>query len=921
MSILLDDEDALFDAGSFTLYHNDVEYHIDPTLFFNFSRKFAAYFQAVTNNPQVDPDTGKTLPPTLSIEDEYEENAFATYIACCQMKPIAPSGIILVDLLVIAEDWDSPTLITKIESLLASKVPPNELIRLFAKLLREGHKSKRIETIISMNLPRFIDAPLFSTLPFEVIERMIAAYPGKLTPAQLMKLCYAASAQGGMDSIKFVKRYSFDNMKLDQINDLCETFMICPYRKLRDFFAAMGRLLEQLKDPLNEHKTFKSSWTAADNGTADNAFAFYKEVQAKNKSGKRSATEETFLKTAANRGNAEAQFEYGKMLLDHAKTEDQEDIAVEYLIQAAAKGFSEAIPLLEPYFNLNMIDDNCHLYVYQSLSLQIVLLGMNNDNINPSFQSILALKLSEEPQKILLLAQDIMKAVQIRQRNEEIYANLLKMLSEEPGYEDLKQQIFSLIFVSLFNPPHHQQFIFLKFLYKCKTLGVYQDAEIEGAIMDFVKANAPIYVQSSLFVYYWFAPMIEHSNSDVSSYLFMKALTIQKGMFGIYDEHMLVFKKRVRELKENNWNGFDDMRQVDFYTTEFLYQSKNREMNQEEISFQLMHALVYDDLASFKKIVEENKVKLDRSISNYIVDLVPPQNREQMQGPSFDEQLTLIQFAAMQGSKSCFLYLLRRGALFLEGNNPISAICAACGQCKFILSFITNIKDKMREEMLRMAGRFNNTYLLVLLLQNKLNIDACDENGMTALHMATRAHNNGIVKLLCAVHGINVNAQNVDGCTPLHYAVIGGKVETVQILSEAPGIDVNAMDRHGSTPLHYAAWNGDVNMVKLLITLDDIDVNVPGKLQRTPLHEAAKCGFLEIVRVLVKAPEIDLNPTDKSGRTPYRLAMKKHQVDVVQFLNSVDGIDKETTIVTETSSSSGRDSEPGSSRSFLHSGY
>lgn len=898
MTILLDDEDALFDAGSFTLYHNGTEYHVDPTLFFNFSRKFAAYFQNVTNNPQVDPETGKTLPPALAIETEYEENAFATYIACCQMKPIAPSGIILVDLLVIAEDWDSPTLISKIESLLASKVPPNELIRLFSKKLREGQKSQRLENIISMNLPRFIDAPLFSTLPFEVIERMIAAYPGKLTPAQLMKLCYAASAQGGMESIKFVKRYSFDNMKLDQINDLCDTFMICPYRKLRDFFAAMGRLLEQLKNPLNEHKAFKNQWGAADAGSADDAYAFYKEVQTRNKTGKRSATEETFLKTAADRGNAAAQFEYGKMLLDRAKTEDQEDTAVEYLIQAAAKGFSEAIPLLEPYFNLNMIDDSVHLYVYSSLSLQIVLLGMNQDNVNPSLQSILALKLHEDPQKILLLAQDIMKAVQIRQRNQEIYANLLKSLSEEPGYEDLKQQIFSLIFVSLFNPPHRQQFIYLRFLYCCQVLGVYQESEIEGAIMDFVRTNAPIYVQSSLLVYYWFAPMIEHANADVSSYLFMKALTIKKGMFGVYDEIMLNFKSQVRQMKESGWKDFEQERAKEFYADP------------------LINALIYDDLAALKQIAEADKFKVDRKVPNLVVDIAP-----QHEGPSYDDELSIIQYAAMQGSKSCFLYLLRRGASFLEGNDSTSAVCAACGQCKFILSFITDIDTKMREEMLRMAGRFNNTYLLVLLLQAPIDIDAMDANNYTALHMATRAHNNGIVKLLCNVKGINVNCESADGCTPLHFAVIGGKVETAQILCETPGIDVNAMDKHGSTPLHYAAWNGDVNMVKFLIELPEIDVNVPGKLQRTPLHEAAKCGFLEIVRVLVKAHDIDLNPLDKSGRTPYRLAMKRHQVDVVQFLNSIEGIERDTTQVTATDTSSSGPSEPESSRSFLHSGY
>ena len=898
MTILLDDEDALFDSGSFTLVHNDTVYHVDPTIFFNFSRKFASLFQYVTKNPYVD-EKGQTKPQYMSVNDEFTENAFAAYVEACQMKPIAPSGIILVDILVIAEDWDSPTLIAKIENLLSTVVPPNELIRLFINILKNNLHSERIENIITMNLPRFLEAPLFSSLPFAVIERMITGYPGKLTPSQLIKLCYAASVQGGMESMKFVKRYSFDHMKLDLVNDLVVTFGQCPYRKLKDFFYAMGRLLEQLTTPLNNHKDFKGVWTNADKGTGDDAYLFYKQVQAKKltSTGRHSATEEAFLKTAANRGNAQAQYEYGKVLLEKAKTEIQEDTAVEYLIQAAAKGVKEAIPLLEPYFSLSMIDEEQHSFIYQNLALQIVLLNMNKENIESTRHSIIALNFHENESKLLILAQYIIKAVTSRQRSVELYADLIGFLAQQPNYESLKQNIFSLIILSLFDKnPDRLQFVNLRFLYICFRRNIFLPSEIEGPLMDFVKLNAPIFVKTTLEVYYWFAPIVEKSNPEVSTFIFMKALMIEKGEYGMFDDRMYEFRENVRRMRESQWNGFYELRDKEFYPDP------------------IMHALIYDDLATFKKYAEEPDFNLNAKVLNWIVDLAVPGEEA-----PWDKEFTLIQFAAMQGSRSIFLYLLRRGAEFLESNNSISATCAACGQDKFILGFITNIKESIREEMFRMAGKFNNIYLMILLLQAPLNVNSADSRGSTSLHFATRNQNNGIVNLLCHTKGVDVNAQTEDGVTPFHYAVFSGKLLTAQILAEAPGVDVNCTDKHGSTPLHYAVWNNDITLVKYLLTLPDIDVNAQAKLQRTPLHEAAKCGFLDIVRILVKAKDIDLNLEDQSHRTPLRLAMKRHQVDVVQFLNTVDGVERVTTTIPPNDSSSV--GSEAAKNDFLHDPY
>ena len=234
-----------------------------------------------------------------------------------------------------------------------------------------------------------------------------------------------------------------------------------------------------------------------------------------------------------------------------------------------------------------MIDETEHEYVYQNLALQIVLLNMNKENLDASRQSITALNFANGDPRVLLLAQAIMKAVASRQRNQELYADLVGFLSELPGYEKLKQDIFSLIVLSLFDKsPCRHQFINLRFLYCCQRRDVFLESEIEGPIMEFVRTNAPIFVKSTLMVYYWFAPIVEKSNPEVSTFIFMKALMIEKKEFGVYDKRMLAFKNIVRGLREKKWADFYVLRDEEFYPDP------------------VMHALVYDDLAALKMIAD-----------------------------------------------------------------------------------------------------------------------------------------------------------------------------------------------------------------------------------------------------------------------------------------------------------------------------
>src|SRR5262245_26599898 len=59
---------------------------------------------------------------------------------------------------------------------------------------------------------------------------------------------------------------------------------------------------------------------------------------------------------------------------------------------------------------------------------------------------------------------------------------------------------------------------------------------------------------------------------------------------------------------------------------------------------------------------------------------------------------------------------------------------------------------------------------------------------------------------------VNVNARDVDGTTALHWAAHLDDVETLNLLISA-GANSNASDRQGVTPLSLACTNGNVRVV------------------------------------------------------------------------------------------------------------
>jgi len=163
-----------------------------------------------------------------------------------------------------------------------------------------------------------------------------------------------------------------------------------------------------------------------------------------------------------------------------------------------------------------------------------------------------------------------------------------------------------------------------------------------------------------------------------------------------------------------------------------------------------------------------------------------------------------------------------------------------------------------------------------------LIVDETDEDGRTALILASVMHHTDIVKMLLEA-GANPNLTDGYGKTALMWAAYWGRSRTsiVKMLLEA-GAKPNLTDKDGKTALMLASEKGHTDIVKMLLNAEANPnlVDVDGK---TALMEASRNGHTDIVEMLLAA-EVDPNLTDKDGRTALMWASRNGHRDIVEML-------------------------------------
>jgi len=129
---------------------------------------------------------------------------------------------------------------------------------------------------------------------------------------------------------------------------------------------------------------------------------------------------------------------------------------------------------------------------------------------------------------------------------------------------------------------------------------------------------------------------------------------------------------------------------------------------------------------------------------------------------------------------------------------------------------------------------------------------------------------------------VDVNATQSDGTTALHWAVRTDDLETADLLLRA-GANVLAANREGVMPMQLAATNGSAAMIERLIKAGADPNESLSKFQDTALMFAARTGKADAIKVLVdNGAQVNAVET-WGGTTPLMWAVSERNLDAVKL--------------------------------------
>lgn len=186
-----------------------------------------------------------------------------------------------------------------------------------------------------------------------------------------------------------------------------------------------------------------------------------------------------------------------------------------------------------------------------------------------------------------------------------------------------------------------------------------------------------------------------------------------------------------------------------------------------------------------------------------------------------------------------------------------------------------------RNEQVDLAMRFGDVETLQALFSKHPELAySVDPAGNTPLHKAAYYGESSIVRLLLADKA-DVEAKDNDGGTPLFKAALGGWTGAAELLIKN-GAKVNARLCTGETPLVAAAESGK-NRVVLLLLANKANVNAQDSEGRAPLHAAVTYRNTSTAQLLI-ASNADVNMSDNDGETPLFFAVKAGDENTAELL-------------------------------------
>ncbi|XP_033763370.1 E3 ubiquitin-protein ligase MIB2-like [Pecten maximus] len=203
----------------------------------------------------------------------------------------------------------------------------------------------------------------------------------------------------------------------------------------------------------------------------------------------------------------------------------------------------------------------------------------------------------------------------------------------------------------------------------------------------------------------------------------------------------------------------------------------------------------------------------------------------------------------------------------------------------------TLLQNKAKTEQTDAGG---NTPLLAAVVGKKIstttilldagaNINYANQKLRTALHIASNAGEDVLVKLLID-RKCDVNPQDNLGNTPLHDAIFCNHCKVIDLLLGTSSLDFLKQNKHGMNVLHWAAYHNKPDAVDKILGKKKEMINVKKVDGFTALHLAAINNHTQVAsHLLIKgSPTVDIRTNEEE--TPLHLAAQKCYYNMIKLL-------------------------------------
>ena len=215
-----------------------------------------------------------------------------------------------------------------------------------------------------------------------------------------------------------------------------------------------------------------------------------------------------------------------------------------------------------------------------------------------------------------------------------------------------------------------------------------------------------------------------------------------------------------------------------------------------------------------------------------------------------------------------------------------------CWAIALYLADALQSREAWGADLPHIASRYGLSSVIEAIFKSgeSFDLNSKDQTGSTALSLAAKRGQEGVVRLLIKRDDVDINSQNDEGETPLLSATEVGYEAIVRLLIQRNDIDINSKDKWERTPLSLAIQEGSEAIVRLLIQRDDVDTKSKDYQGQTSLSRAISCGHEAIVQLLIEK-DLKSDPKKRLNQTLLIWAARRGYETVVRFLLERDDID------------------------------